>query len=159
MATVKVTVTNSNVGFTSTASYTTIQTVTSTIVAFTTIVQSTTSTEISLTTVVQTTTSTAATSTITVTSSSTVVSPDATTTVTSTATVTSTFVVPTIALANPTPVVGDVMNGSPYNYDDNWFTVNAPYAFPLVFYNVSSTNLRVSINGVSISELNLFIWC
>lgn len=52
---------------------------------------------------------------------------------------------PFIRLASPTAIYGDPVNGSPSNYDDVWATFPAP--FPLTFYNVTSSDIRFSING------------
>ncbi|KAF3924433.1 hypothetical protein AA313_de0208043 [Arthrobotrys entomopaga] len=58
---------------------------------------------------------------------------------------------PAVQLSSPTPVFGDIVNGSPFNYDDVWAPLTLP--FPIVIYNVSSRNIYLSVNGfISLDE-------
>lgn len=78
-----------------------------------------------------------------------------TTTSTETATYISTEVifpsnVPAVYLAHPTAIAGDT-NGSPSDYDDNYYPMNLP--FPMQIYGHASSSIFVSTNGVSIPKL------
>ncbi|KAI7483699.1 hypothetical protein KC351_g4996 [Hortaea werneckii] len=53
--------------------------------------------------------------------------------------------VPAVALASPNNIIGDIY-GSPSSYDDVSLPVSLP--FPLTLYGRSSSNVRVSTNGV-----------
>ncbi|RMZ26036.1 hypothetical protein D0859_09906 [Hortaea werneckii] len=53
--------------------------------------------------------------------------------------------VPAVALASPTNIIGDIY-GSPNRYDDVSLPVSLP--FPITLYGRSSSNVRVSTNGV-----------
>ncbi|KAI6822854.1 hypothetical protein KC367_g7663 [Hortaea werneckii] len=53
--------------------------------------------------------------------------------------------VPAVALASPTNIIGDIY-GSPSRYDDVSLPVSLP--FPITLYGRSSSNVRVSTNGV-----------
>ncbi|KAI7362259.1 hypothetical protein KC354_g7424 [Hortaea werneckii] len=53
--------------------------------------------------------------------------------------------VPAVALASPTVIIGDIY-GSPNSYDDVSLPVSLP--FPITLYGRSSSNVRVSTNGV-----------
>ncbi|KAI7212146.1 hypothetical protein KC333_g7273 [Hortaea werneckii] len=53
--------------------------------------------------------------------------------------------VPAVALASPTVIIGDIY-GSPESYDDVSLPVSLP--FPITLYGRSSSNVRVSTNGV-----------
>ncbi|KAI6914075.1 hypothetical protein KC318_g1195 [Hortaea werneckii] len=53
--------------------------------------------------------------------------------------------VPAVALASPTVIIGDIY-GSPSRYDDVSLPVSLP--FPITLYGRSSSNVRVSTNGV-----------
>ncbi|KAK6352346.1 hypothetical protein TWF730_009176 [Orbilia blumenaviensis] len=68
-----------------------------------------------------------------------------------TVTVQSTVTAPAVQLSSPTAIFGDVVNGSPGNYDDVWSPLALP--FPIELYNVSSANIYVSVNGfISLDE-------
>ncbi|USW58342.1 hypothetical protein Slin15195_G116610 [Septoria linicola] len=53
--------------------------------------------------------------------------------------------VPTVALASPTAIVGDI-NGAPFGYDDSAFPVNLP--FPLTLFGHASSQVYVTTNGL-----------
>ncbi|RVD87864.1 uncharacterized protein DFL_002068 [Arthrobotrys flagrans] len=68
-----------------------------------------------------------------------------------TVTVQSTVTAPLIQLSSPTAIFGDPGLGSPRNYDDLWSSVSLD--FPIEIYNVSSSNIYVSVNGfISLDE-------
>ncbi|KAK4549166.1 hypothetical protein LTR36_007624 [Oleoguttula mirabilis] len=54
--------------------------------------------------------------------------------------------VPAVALAAPTAIAGDPINGAPTSYDDTTFPVSLPVA--LTLYGQTSSNVLVSSNGV-----------
>ncbi|KAI4849546.1 hypothetical protein E4T44_03282 [Aureobasidium sp. EXF-8845] len=59
---------------------------------------------------------------------------------------------PAIALSHPTAIAGSI-NGSPYNSDDDVFSVVLPVN--ITMYNQSSANIRVSTNGLlGLGDLN-----
>ncbi|KAK6523607.1 hypothetical protein TWF281_001589 [Arthrobotrys megalospora] len=62
-----------------------------------------------------------------------------------TVTIQSTVTAPAVQLSSPTAIFGDVVNGSPGNYDDVWAPLSLP--FPIELYNVSSSDIYVSVNG------------
>ncbi|KAF3907371.1 hypothetical protein ABW21_db0201731 [Orbilia brochopaga] len=52
---------------------------------------------------------------------------------------------PPVVLPSPTALFGDIVNGSPADYDDPFKQLTLP--FPIVIYGVSTTNIYVSVNG------------
>ncbi|KAK6337880.1 hypothetical protein TWF696_001358 [Orbilia brochopaga] len=62
-----------------------------------------------------------------------------------TVTVQSTVTAPAVHLSSPTPIYGNVVNGSAANYDDVWTTLSLP--FPINLYDVTTSVIYLSING------------
>ncbi|KAK6340692.1 hypothetical protein TWF696_009015 [Orbilia brochopaga] len=54
-------------------------------------------------------------------------------------------VAPPVVLPSPTAVFGDVVNGSPSNYDDPFAPLTLP--FPITIYGISSADIFLSVNG------------
>ncbi|KAF3921246.1 hypothetical protein ABW21_db0205501 [Orbilia brochopaga] len=57
----------------------------------------------------------------------------------------STVTAPAVQLSSPTPIYGNVINGSEANYDDVWTTLSLP--FPITLYNLTTSVIYLSING------------
>ncbi|EPS35918.1 hypothetical protein H072_10604 [Dactylellina haptotyla CBS 200.50] len=90
--------------------------------------------------------------TVTFLTTETITGTDIITTALTTVTVQSTVTAPAVQLSSPTPVFGDIVNGSPSNYDDVWATLTIP--FPIEMYNVSTSVIYLSVNGfLSLDEL------
>ncbi|KAJ6258591.1 hypothetical protein Dda_6637 [Drechslerella dactyloides] len=62
-----------------------------------------------------------------------------------TVTVQSTVTAPAVQLSSPTPIYGNVVNGSDSNYDDVWTSLTLP--FPITLYNITTSLIYLSING------------